>query len=128
MEIVIRVAALALSACFAALVIKRGSGEMSLALSLAACGAGVYIMTKTLSPGIDFLRRVQEFSGLSGALYSPVIKCLGIAVFSKLAADICRDSGQGAMAGTVELAAAAGALYVSLPLLSTLLDVLEKLI
>ena len=47
---------------------------------------------------------------------------------AKGAADLCRDGGQSAVAGAVELGGAAAALYVSLPLLTALLGFLEKLL
>ena len=48
------------------------------------------------------------------------VKCIG--------ADLCRDGGQTAMAGAVEFAGAAAALWVSLPLLESLLDLVEALL
>ena len=56
------------------------------------------------------------------------MKCVAIGLITKAAADLCRDGSQTAMAGAVELGGTAAALFVSLPLLQTLLDLLEKLL
>ena len=73
------------------------------------------------------MSRARELTGLSSALFSPLLKCVGIGLTCRVAADLCRDGGQSAMAGAVELIGAVGALYVSLPLMGTLLDMLKDL-
>lgn len=125
---VIKVAVIAVFGTLAALIIKRGSPEMSILLAIAVCGEAVYIIYETLDSALDFVRRARELSGMSEAIFAPVLKCVGIALVAKLASDLCRDGGQGAMAGSVELMGAVGALYAALPLMSTLIDTLERLI
>ena len=80
------------------------------------------------SPVRDFLERAAALSGLSDVYLLPVAKCVVIAILAKGAADLCRDGGQSAVAGAVELGGAAAALYVSLPLLSSLMGFLERLL
>ncbi len=125
---VIKVLVIALSSTLTALIIKRGSPEISAVLALAACGAIVYITYETLVPVVEFIRRTKSLSQLSAAAFAPVMKCLGIALISKLGSDLCRDGGQGAIAGAVELMGAVAALYCALPLMSGLLDTMEKLL
>ena len=57
MATVIKVAAIALFGTLSALIIKRGSPEMSVVLVISVCGALVYIIIKILMP-------VFELAGL----------------------------------------------------------------
>ena len=72
---------------------------------------------------IDYIRNVTEKTGFS--LYSSVIlKSLGIGILAQTTADICRDSGEGAIASKVEFAAKIMILILCIPILKTLLDLI----
>lgn len=127
-EPVIKVAVLAVFGTVAALMIKRSNAEMAAVLSIAVCAVALYAVFSLVDPILELMGRAKEFAGLSGAVLSPVLKCVGIGLTSRIAADLCRDGGQGAVASTVELMGAVGGLYAALPLVSTLLDMLEELV
>ena len=128
MELIVRIAAAAVAGTAAALLMKRGGAPMVLPLSALVCAFTVFAAAEALGPLKALLDRLQNISGLSGAYFLPVVKCVAIGVLAKGAADLCRDGGQTAMAGAVEFGGAAAALWVSLPLMETLLGLLEKLI
>lgn len=124
---VIKAAVMAAVGTIAALIIRRGSAEMSAVLSLAVCAAGMYIAAQLLLPIFEVLERARAMSGLNAAAVSPVVKCTGIALLTRITSDMCRDGGQAAMASSVEFVGAVGALYAALPLISTMMDMLEEL-
>ncbi len=127
-EPVVKAAVLAVLATVAGLIIKRGSSEMSAVLALAVCAAVFSGVVGLLDRVLETMDRARELSGLSPAFFAPLLKCVGIAFTSRLAADMCKDGGQGAMASAVELIGAVGAVYTALPLISTLMDMLESII
>ena len=57
-----------------------------------------------------------------------VLKTVAIAVIAGISANLCRDAGQSAAAAGVELAAAVGALYVSLPLFRSMIAMIGQLL
>ena len=127
MEILIKAAVLGAVGSLAALLIKRSNPELSLVLIL---GVAVVI----LGLGMELLTSVRELvdlaaetAGLSDAILLPVLKCVGIGVIAKLATELCKDAGAGAVGAAVELAGAACALYVAMPLLRTLLRMIGEL-
>ena len=128
MELLIRFSAAAALITAVCLLLRRSNPEMQVPLAAAGCALVLGMALKLSGPVRDFLERAAALSGLSGAYFLPVAKCVVIGVISKGAADLCRDGGQSAVAGAVELGGAAAALYVSLPLLTTLLGFLEKLL
>ncbi|MCD8343102.1 MAG: stage III sporulation AC/AD family protein [Oscillospiraceae bacterium] len=127
-DIVAKVCALAAFGTLAALLIRRTNPEMGLALQLAVCAAVLFAGARLLEPVTELMREAKALTGLSEAVFAPVVKCIFIALFSRCAADVCRDGGQSALAGTVETVAAIGALYCALPLIATLLDMLGELL
>lgn len=127
-EVVVRVCALAAFGTLAALLIRRTNPETGLALQLAVCAAVLLAGTRLLEPVTELMTEAKALTGLSEAVFTPVIKCIFIALASRCAADLCRDGGQSALAGAVETVAAIGALYCALPLVATLLDMLGALL
>ena len=128
MELVFRLAAVAMFATVAVLLIRRDAPALAPLLSGAAA---LYIFSSALGllrPAVAFAQRAARISGLGGVYLVPVFKCVVIGILAKAAGEVCRDGGQQALAGAVETGAAAAALYVALPLLETLLDLLESLL
>ena len=101
---------------------------MTLPLSAAVCALVLSLCARALLPAMEALDRARTLSGLGNVYFLPVLKCVAIGIVTRAASDLCRDGGQLAMAGAVEFGGAAAALCVSLPLLQTLLDLLEALL
>ena len=116
MDLTFKVVAAGVCAALLALVVRRHNAELALCLTLAVGLAG----------GLrDALERAREMSGLSGALFSPVVKCAAIGVVCRIGSDECRDAGSSALGSALEFAGALAALWTALPLLSALLDTIE---
>ena len=62
------------------------------------------------------------------AVVAPVVKTTGIAILTRLAAELCRDAKESGIAAFVETAGAACALCAALPLLETVLDMVTGLL
>ena len=127
MEIVLKAAALGVTGSILALLLRGRAPEMSLLLTMAV---GIFVLGLFLRLTEDILavaRSAAEIGGLSSAILSPVLKCVGIGIVTHLAAQICRDASQSSLAAVVELCGAFAAVYVSLPLLRTLLSMIGEL-
>ena len=128
MEILIKAAVIGIIGALLALVIKRPNPELSLILTL-GIGALVLGFALELVGGIrELVELAMRDMGLSAALVSPMLKCAGIGIITKLAADVCDDADSKGIASSVEIAGAAAALFVALPLLKTLLQMISGLV
>ena len=122
MELAIKSAAAGMVAVLCASLIRKRDPELALCLCLAAC-AVILAMAAGLGQRFTaFLSRARELSGLSSAVLTAVVKCVGIGVVAKLGADACRDAGSAAVGSSVETAGALAALYCALPLFESLLN------
>ena len=128
MAALLRFAAVAVLAAAVALLLRRSNPELQVPLAAAVCCFALWGTLRLLEPVRQVLERAAALSGLGGVWFLPVAKCAVIGIVTKGAADLCRDGGQSAMAGAVELGGTAAALVVSLPLLTALLDFLEQLL
>jgi len=127
MELSIQAAVLCVVAALLALVVRRGSPEAALLLTLGAVTVVLLSLAGSLTALMDFLNRLVEESGLSRELFIPLYKTIGIALVVKLGGSLCRDAGESAMGSVVETAGAVCALIAALPLLRAVLGLLQEL-
>ena len=128
MGIAVKAAAIGVTGSILALLLRRSVPELSLLVSLAAGLAAASLCIGVTAELTAAYENLAEKSGVSSALLTPVIKCVGIALVTELGAQLCKDASQGAAASFVELCGTLCALYVALPLISSLVSVVEGLI
>lgn len=76
---------------------------------------------------VSYIRDMTEKTGFS--LYSAtILKALGIGILAQTTADVCRDSGEAAIASKVEFAAKIIILLLAIPILKTLLDLISRML
>lgn len=118
---------LALAAAVLAAYLRPQRPEIALALSL-ACGA--VLLLAAMGWIRQLLDQVQQLAGqlpLEGQQGKIVLKALGVCVISQLACDACKDAGEAAVAGKLELASRILVLAMGLPLLQELLAIISSL-
>lgn len=120
-------AALCVTGALIALVVKRGSPEQGLLLTLAAAATVLLALAEPIREILLLLEKVAAGSGLSQELFAPVYKTAGIALVVKVGAGLCKDAGETALAGVVETAGTVCAVLVALPLLRGVLRLLLEL-
>ena len=128
MSDIIKVAAAAVAAALCAVVVRRQSPEIALALGVGACALIVLYCSGALTAVVELVDKLAETGNLSVQVVEPVIKTAGIAIVTRLAADFCKDAQEGGLASAVELAGTALALAAALPLMTAVLDVLTRLL
>lgn len=124
----IKIAAIAVAAALCSVVVKKNVSELGLVLAMAA---GALILSCSLG-ALDSVKALMDTladtAGLSPAILSPVLKTVGIAILTKVASELCKDAKEGGIAAFVETAGAAAALFVCLPLLQTVLNMITGLL
>ncbi len=122
-------AAIGIAAVGAALavIIKQYKPEYALAVTLSTGVVIMYITLKTVYPVLSDLDYILKATNMQSAYIEVLLKSLGICFITQLAADACRDSGQGAIAAKVEMAGKAAILVISMPLFRALLNLAMKI-
>ena len=124
----VKIAAIAVAAALCSVVVKKNVAELGMVLALCA---GAIILSCSLGAleGVkELMDTLADTAGLSPAVLAPVVKTVGIAVLTRVSAELCRDAKAGGIAAFVETAGAAAALFVSLPLLKTVLSMVTGLL
>lgn len=128
MDLLIKIAAVCVPAALIASVLKKDSPAMSILIALAAVCVVTFSALGALGEIRTFLTEIADASGVSPTVLRILLKVVGIALISRLSADLCRDAGLSAAASASDLAGAAAALYTSLPLLRGVFRIIKNLL
>ena len=77
---------------------------------------------------IDFIQELSHNSNYNNAFISLLLKITGISILTEYAVSICKDSGEAAIASKIELGSKIIIISMSIPIISTTLDTLTKLL
>ena len=127
MELIIKAVVIGVLGVIFALIVFKTNPEYSTVLVIAVCTVIVGLSMKAFSSIKEVLELIELETGFSSAYISPVLKCVGIGIVARMGSDICKDSKQEAVASSIEICGAICALYVSLPLIKTMLRMIGEL-
>lgn len=127
MEQMVQTAGICVVAALLALVVKRGSPEAALLLTLGAAAAVLLSLAEPLRTLTALLQELARQSRLPQELFVPLYKTAGIALVVKVGGSLCRDAGESALGAVVETAGAVCALLAAAPLLRAVLSLLMEL-
>ncbi len=117
MEIMVKVAAVAVTAAVLGAVLRRNTPELALLLALCA---GLWMLSAAaggLGAALELMRELAGLAGVSEILLEPVLKTVALSILTRLTAEVCRSAGETGVASFVELAGTVLALAAALPLI-----------
>jgi len=128
MDVIVRIAIFGIVGAVLSLMLRKNTPELGLLLAIVVSFLIAIVGMQIVSAVLDFAEVLQRASNLSPALLHPVFRTVGIGILTKLASDVCKDAGQAAIAGAVELAGTIAAIYIALPLMQTVFEMIGRLL
>lgn len=128
MDRFLQVTAAILLSVLVSIVLSKQGKDFAVVLSIAVCSMAVAVLVVYLEPVIAFIGQLQITAGLDPEMVKILLKASGVAVLAEIAALICSDSGNGAMAKMIQLLATAVILYLALPFMQELLNMVQKIL
>ena len=110
------------------LTLRKQGNELALLLSVLVCCMVGFLAAEFLEPVIHFLQRLQKLGTLNVDFLNTLLKIVGICFMAEIAGMICEDSGNGALGKVLQFLASAVIMYLSLPMLTKLLDLVEGIL
>ena len=124
-----RVGGIAMVGVVALLILRTQRPEWAPLLRMAVT---VVALGLTLSLVATVLGYVTELANATGGLdqegWPILLKALGVAFLTEIAASVCRDSGETGLATWVETAGKLEVLLLSFPLIKTVLDTVTEIL
>ena len=125
-----KVGGLALVCLVVLLVLRQLKPEWGAFVRMAAAVAAAGFILTALSGVLALVEDLSSISGeaLPADTWGILLRALGVAFLTEIAASICRDSGEGGLAGWVEMAGRVEILLLSFPLIRTVLSTVSDLL
>ncbi|MCH5193493.1 MAG: stage III sporulation protein AD [Oscillospiraceae bacterium] len=102
--------------------------EYALYIKIAAAAVVMSMTILFVSPIAESIRNIYSRAGSEPEYLTILFKALGICYITQFACDICKDSGENALATQTELAGKVSLLIIALPLFESLTNIVENLI
>lgn len=102
--------------------------DMSMVLAIAVCSMAALTALEYLKPVLTFVSQLEEIGGLDHSMIRILFKVVGIGLVSEIAALVCSDSGSSSLGKAVKLLGSAVILWLSLPLYSMLVELLQRIL
>lgn len=111
--------------CLLPVMVLRGKNpEQALLLVLAIAAVVLGRMLALTAPLLERLEALFRQAGVESGHVAILLRTVAAALVTRLCGDLCRDGGSQALGTVVELAGAAAALLIALPLLEAVAQLL----
>lgn len=109
-------------AAILAVLLRQHCREQSMMIALAACTAVIGGFLAVFSPVITEISGIFSNAGISDSYLSLIFKATAICLITQITCEICRDSGESAIASAAEIWGRGAVTFISLPLVKALLE------
>lgn len=125
---IMQIVAIAVVALLLILVLRQEKPELALQISLAA---GLLIIIFVIWKAVEILNVLERLAvraDLNMVFLGTLLKIIGIAYIAEFGTQVCRDAGESALAFKVELAGKVMILILAVPIITTILDTVSRLL
>ncbi len=109
------------------LVLCQKGKDVALVLSIAVCCMVLLAAISYLKPVVEFVRQLQQMGNLDSDTMGILLKAVGIGLTGEIGALLCTDAGNSALGKTVQIMASAVILWLSLPLMESLMAMIQRI-
>ena len=107
---------------------QRDNASMAMVLRIATGVLLLLFGAMLLQPVREYLEQLAEAGDFQQAYLLPILKCTGIGIITQVASSVCKDAGEGSVASMIELGGCIAALFLSLPLFTAVLELINGLL
>lgn len=128
MDLVYKIVAVALVGCLATIIVKPVRSDYAVLIALASGVIILAMLVNYLSSVFDALKLIINTTGISGNLYSLLIKIVGIGYLIEFTAGICADTGNSSLGDKVLLGGKIIILVMAMPIVTSILQIIMELL
>lgn len=125
---IIKIIGIGLTALIVIIVLKQYKPEFAIYASIVA---GILILGLSLSSFsgiINLLKDISSRANINSKFLGIILKITGIAILTEFAVSICQDTGEKAIANKIDIGGKVIIMTISLPIISSLLEVILKVL
>jgi len=122
-----QIAGIGLVATILIIIIKAQKPELAVQLSIIT-GVVIFMMVVGKFTAIlEVLSDLSKKANIEGVYMTTLLKIMGVAYIAEFGAEICKDAGEGSIATKIELAGKVMVMFLAVPIITSLLNLIVKL-
>ena len=125
---IIKIIGIALIALIIIIMLKQYRPEYAIFISILTGVLILFLVMDRLTGIINLIESIQSKFSINTDFIALLIKITGIAFLSEFAVSICKDSGEAAIASKIELGSKIIIISMSIPIISSLLEIILKIL
>ena len=125
---VLKIVGIALIGLIIIILLKQYKPEFAIYISLLTGALILILVMDKLAGIVNLLQSIANKASINTAFITLLIKITGIAFLSEFAVSICKDSGETAIANKIELGSKIIIISMSVPIISSLLEIILKIL
>lgn len=128
MNEIFKIIGVAMTSVVLFLFIGKQNKDIAVLISLAACCAVIVFALNYLDGVIAFIWDLGNIGQLNHTFLQLLLKAVGIGLVGEIASLICADAGNSALGKTIQISTVGAILWISLPLLSAILELMNQIL
>ena len=110
------------------LIIRSQRPEIAVQLSITLATIIFLLVLAKINIVLNLFRDLAEKANVNQLYLNTILKIIGIAYITEFGAQVCRDAGEGAVAGKIEFAGKVLVMVMAVPIIALVLDTIVKLL
>lgn len=124
----LKILAVGLVGVFAIIIIKQTKPEIAIIISIAVSIIVILMVVDKLQSITSYFKSIIKITGVQDSFFAPLIKIIGIGYLAEFGANICQDSGCNSIADKILFSAKIVILVISIPIVTSVLDLIVGLL
>lgn len=125
---IIKIIGIALIALIIVIMLKQYRPEYAIFISILTGILILFLVMDRLTGIINLIESIQDKFSINTQFIALLIKITGIAFLSEFAISVCKDSGEAAIASKIEIGSKIIIISMSVPIISSLLEIILKIL
>lgn len=110
------------------LIIRSQRPEIAVQLSITLATVIFLLVLAKIEVVLNIFRDLADKASVSQMYLNTILKIIGIAYITEFGAQVCRDAGEGAVAGKIEFAGKVLVMVLAIPIIALVLETIVRLI
>ena len=128
MSELLKIIAIALVTVFANMLIKQTKPEIAILISIVGSLLIIIMSVNSLTNIMSSFYAIFDKTGIDTTLLTPLIKIIAIGYIAEFGANICLDAGASSIADKILFCAKLIILAISMPIVTTVIDMVMSLL
>ncbi len=110
------------------LIIRSQRPEIAVQISITLATVIFLMVLAKIEVVLNLFRDLADKASVSQMYLNTILKIIGIAYITEFGAQVCRDAGEGAVAGKIEFAGKVLVMVLAIPIIALVLETIVRLI